>query len=97
MVFSAKNQRTLKVRKNRNYDEECFFEKKNVFIFKKAFFTEMGRRKIPELAGRLLDFSIARLQNKLNKLRNWISDRRSSSVPMQVSNEWKTVPARPNR
>ena len=37
-------------------NKECFFEKKNVFIFLKAFFTEIGRRKICQwwVAGRLV-------------------------------------------
>ena len=47
-IFSTnKYQKTFKVGKMRKYDEEgVFLREKNVFIFLKAFFTKMGRRKI---------------------------------------------------
>ena len=47
MLFLAKNQKIFRDGKIRKNDEEgVFFRKKNVFIFSKAFFTKLGRRKI---------------------------------------------------
>ena len=43
-VYWQKNQKIFEVGKSRKY--EVFFEKKNTFIFFKAFFTKMRRQKI---------------------------------------------------
>ena len=47
MRFFGKDQKTLNVGKFRNYDEErVFFSRKKLYLFLKAIFTKMGRRKI---------------------------------------------------
>ena len=47
-VYVAKTQKKLRAwdKLENMMKKECFFSEKNVFIFLKAFFTKMGRRKL---------------------------------------------------